>query len=491
MPPLPLNGTSYPPTSSGYQPLNLHADDDEDLESSAYPTRSSSRRVKVRTFTHSPYRSQANNPTDLLQCFLSDTRPQEPHTKELSLRIRVIHPSTPVAKTIDIPLLKVSSVDGLPYALADDVPALRGLPSGGSQGWKQNLVGLVSQLKGASSTSYNPKQGERLQVWNSAQKKPLYATSEEISRSQSRDASGTHPPWAPVTDDFLPPPNQPATTAENTNGERDADKLLTGGSMGDFDLGTVFQRPAKRQTSRLVSVGLQEAFERFADDRHFSKHLVCKEAVWGWDLHKFRRQLQSVAVEALSGTTGGGKGKARQEEDVEGEEMRVELEVMGLDQGLVYHVVWAPIPWLSRDATVMFCSRASLVAIVLVSSLFITSVLLGFVGNTLVIIATAFTIAGWGGLMYLLRTQGDCVYDTIGTAWNLTPRWVKLSHTDPSWNRERVLASLKPTPIRDNDEVKVEKRGEEGWFLRRGLDQEEWLQTHRSQLSHLLRGSQS
>lgn len=490
MPPLPLNGTSYPPTSSGYQPLNLHADDDDDLETPADPTSSSSRRVKVRTFTHSPYRSQANNPTDLLQSFLSDTRPHRPHTKALSLRIRVTHPSTSAARTVDIPLLKVSSVNGLPYAMADDVPALRGLPSTGSHGLIQSLVGLVSQLKG--STFHTPKQSERLQVWNSTQKKPLYATSEEISRSQSRETSGVQPPWAPMTDDFLPPPNQPSTTTETTSGEGDVDKLLTGGPMGDFDLGTVFQRPSKRQTSRLVSIGLQEAFERFADDRHFSKCLVCKEAVWGWDLHKLRRQLQSVAVEALSGADRGGKGKARQEEAVAGEEVRVELEVMGLDQRLAYHVVWAPIPWLSRDATaVLFSSRASLVGIVLLSSLFIASVLLGFVGNTLIIIATALTIAGWSGLMYLLRTQGNCVYDTIGTAWNLTPRWVKLSHTDPSWNRERVVASLKSTPIQEDEELKVERRGEEGWFLRRGLDQEEWLQTHRTQLLHLLRGSQS
>lgn len=493
MPPLPLNGTSYPPSTSGYAPLSRHDDeDDADLEGSSSRASTSSR-VTTRTFTHSPYRSRANDPTDLLQTFLSDTRPHTPRRKELELRIRV------GPKVVHLPLPEVTSADGLPFALADDVPALRGLPSAGATTWKESAATLLQQLLGRSlSRANDPAQG--LQVYNVSQKKPLYATAEEVERYTARLRTGTSAPWAPLSDDvlgatagpsaFVQSPADPPTEGSGA-GTDDVDKLLSGsGGLGDFDLSSVFQPSRKKRSTRLVSVGLQEAVERFADDRHFSKRLVCRETVWGWDMARLQKAVRSVTAEAASSAKG--KNRAAEHEPDSENEVDVELTVVGLDAGPVYHVVWAPIPFVSGHIPGLFASRTALMALTSLAVLLAASILLGLLANTLLILFAAVLLFAWGSLMYLVRTQTHCTYDTIGTAYPLAPRWMRLSHADASWDRERVLDSLRSYGSHDNDDAlsrRLEQRGSEGWFLRRGVDQDEWLSSHREQLLHLLRPS--
>ncbi|KAF6767151.1 hypothetical protein PSEUBRA_002898 [Kalmanozyma brasiliensis GHG001] len=454
MPPLPLNGSSYPPSSSGYAPL----DREDELEPS-FPCSS----VTRRTFTHSPYRSRANDPTDLLQTFLSDTRPHAEHAKALSLRITLGRSG----KRIELPLPKLTVQDALPFAVADDVPCLRGLPSAGTRGWGDAVRGLIGELTG--STPRHAREGA-LQVWNASQKRPLYATSEEVDRSHTRFATGTIPPWTSVNDDFLPaPPTVPAPTEEQ-QGQDDVDKLFDASSgMGDFDLASVFAKTRQRKTSWLVSGGLQEAMECFADDRHFSKRLRCREAVWGWDLVKLRRSVREIARD-------GGKGKGRQQDS---EEEELEVEVVGLEDGPVYHVVWAPIPYLATRWRGMFETRGALIAIVITSTLFVGSILLGMISNTLFLIVTLLSLLTWGMLMRLVRTQHRCVYDTIGTAWCLSPRWIKLVHVDPSWEHAAVMDSLGESAA----QAKIASR-DDGWYIERGVDQDDWLTSHRDRLVH-------
>lgn len=469
MPPLPTNGTSYPPSSSsGYQPLNLNDDDQYDLESSHAST--SSQWVQRRTFTHSPYRAQANDPTHLLHTFLSDTRPHPARPKELHLRISVRYHNSRV-ESVELPLPELTTSDSLPYALADDVPCLRGLPSGGAVGWKDRLRGFLGQLRGESSSS--ARKEVALQVWNAAQSKPLYASAEEIERYHTRLQTTTLPPWTPLNDDFLPT----SSAAESDNTEQQVDQLFTASdSLGDFDLSSVFRKPRHRKTTRLVSSGLQEAIERFANDRHFSKRLVTRQCVWGWNAEALEKEIRE-----LVGVKRKGKGRAEDDAEDDAEDVKVDVEVVGLDQAPVYHVVWAPIAYLSNRCGWRFDSRAALLCLVGVSAALVAAVLLGALTNTLVIIVALLCVASWSTLMWLVQTQNECVYDGIGTAWPLAPRWAKLD-ADPSWDRDTVLQKLDG----EGSRVTIEQR-DEGWFVKKGLNAEEWLNLHRERLIHALK----
>ncbi|TKY87248.1 hypothetical protein EX895_003925 [Sporisorium graminicola] len=486
MPPLPTSGTSYPPSSSGYQPLHLDEPDNEqqgDVES--YPYASTSTHVKQRTFASSPYRSQANDPTHLLQTFLSDTRPPTAQPKDLHLRISVRCPQTTATRHVELPLPELTTHDALPFALADDVPCLRGLPGSGARTWKGRLRRLVDELTSSSSSSSNHTRlnvGEAatLQVWNASQSRPLYSSEEEVQRYHKRLETSTLPPWTPLNDEFLAPPT--TATAHDTkthasNGEVDeqVDKLFdASSSLGDFDLSSIFKRTRERKTSRLVSSGLQEAIERFADDRHFSKHLVARECVWGWNRALLKKRVVEMAAEA----TMTGKGKSREVTDG----VQVEIQVVGLASP-VYHVVWAPIAYLSTRCRGLFDSRAALLGLVGLIALVLGTTLLGVLSNTLIILVALLTIVAWSTLTWLVRTQNACVYDNIGTAWPLAPRWVKIVDADPGWDRAAVVESLGTKGA----ELKLESRESEGWFVQRGMDQDEWLQLHRERLVHLLK----
>ncbi|SJX61939.1 uncharacterized protein SRS1_12916 [Sporisorium reilianum f. sp. reilianum] len=471
MPPLPSNGSSYPPSSSGYQSLQL----DDDLEAS--PHASTSSHVTQRAFTTSPYRSQANDPTHLLQTFLVDTRPPTAQPKDLHLRISVRYPDATTTKHVELPLPVLTTHDALPFALADDVPCLRGLSGAGALTWTGRLRGLIDELtRGASvssrrtSVEWRDSGSAALQVWNVSQSKPLYASEGEVERYRKRLETTTLPPWTPLSDEFLAPSTSQDSTANRETDEQ-VDKLFdASGSLGDFDLSSVFKKTRQRKTSRLVSSGLQEAIERFADDRHFSKHLIARECVWGWNMAMLKKRVAELAAEASVV----GKGKSRERDDVQ-----VEVQVVGLGSA-VYHVVWAPIPYLSHGFRGMFDSRAALLGLVALITLLVGSVLLGMLTNTLVILVALLTVAAWSTLTWLVRTQNACVYDSIGTAWSLAPRWVKLVDADPTWDHDAVLQSV-------GAEQKVEKRGSDGWFVQRGMDQDEWLQMHRERLVHLLK----
>ncbi|CDS82281.1 uncharacterized protein SPSC_03100 [Sporisorium scitamineum] len=480
MPPLPTNGSSYPPSSSGYQPLNLDDDEQADLESS--PHASTSSHITQRTFTTSPYRSQANDPTHLLQTFLSDTRPSTAQSKKLTLRITVRYPNTSVAKHVELPLLALTTQDALPFALADDLPCLRGLPGTGAPTWRGKLRRLAEDLTGGSSTSsistnlhLNGIEDAALQVWNASQSRPLYASEEEIQRHRKRLETSTLPPWTPLNDEFLATPAaQNANDHPNDATDEQVNKLFdASGSLGDFDLSSVFKKLRQRKTSRLVSSGLQEAIERFADDRHFSKHLIARQCVWGWNMSTLTKRVGEMAAEA----TVVGKGKSREQDDVQ-----VEVQLVGLES-LVYHVVWAPIPYLSYRCGVLFHSRTALLCLVGLSALLVVLILLGMLDNTLVIFVAFLVVVSWATLTWLVRTQDACVYDNIGTAWNLAPRWVKIADADAEWDHDAVVESLGGK----GEEVKMEKRGLEGWFVQKGMDQDDWLQLHRERLIHLLK----
>ncbi|SNX83024.1 uncharacterized protein MEPE_01730 [Melanopsichium pennsylvanicum] len=516
MPPLPQNGTSYPPSTSNYQTLSTN--DDEDLE--AAPVLSSSYgEVRLRTFVYSPYRSQANNPTQLLQTFLADTRPQPPIVKDLSLRIRV-HSSARVEKMIDLPLMQVSSVDGLPFGLYDDVPALRGLSSSGHG--DETIVGtarrLVNFVVGQSSRTAQPnralvKATGRLQVWNASQKKALYANQEEIDRLIFRNATGFHPPWVSLNSDLTassdnaenhlhqtqPSRYDPQNMADKDQDDEFIDKFFSGSgdgesgsTMADFDLSTVFTRRRKLKSTRLVSIAIQEAFERFADDRHFSKRLLCRELVWGWDMARLKRSIADIVKDAMlanqTSITDKGKANARQvvDDDDDGASTKyasvnVEIEVTGLDSGLVYHVVWAPIPFLSKTCPGLFESRVTLLTLIGLSTLLLAMTVLRVLTNTLMIILGIASLAAWAGLMYLVQTRHTCVYDTVGTAYSLAPRWVQLP-VDPRWDQDTVLQSI----VSHGGGGKVEKR-DKAWFCKKGFDQDEWLHLHRERLIHLIK----
>ncbi len=278
------------------------------------------------------------------------------------------------------------------------------------------------------------------------------------------------PPWTPLNSDFLP--SEPTATASQ-NTDEDVDKLFTASDgLADFDLSSVFSRTRQRKTSRLVSSGLQEAMERFADDRHFSKRLRCGEWVWGWDLGKLKKALQVMLQEAGEGK---GKGKARQQEVEE-----VEVEVVGLESGPVYHVVWAPIPVLAQRYGWLFHTRGSLISIVIATTLLASAIFFGMISNTLLIMLALLALLAWASLMRLVRTQHNCVYDTVGTAWCLGPRWIRLQ-APADWDHNAVVESL------GDSQVKVAKRGEEGWFMQRGTDQDEWLDSQRERLMHWFR----
>ncbi|CCF53280.1 hypothetical protein NDA11_000168 [Ustilago hordei] len=469
MPPLPQNGHSYPPTSSssGYQPLSRTSEDDLESHSPSSSSSTLQGRMAQRRFVASPSSSLANDPTDLLKSFLSDTRSNPHHSQKLSLRIHVSN-----GKVIEVPLAELTEQDSLPYALANDIPCLRGLPTIGPLSFGDRVKGFFRLL---NSTSDLGDAGEQkaLQVYNKSQKRTLYATREEIVRYNERLRSGKLPPWTPLNSTASAPLHtQQQETEEEEGDEEEADV-----KGGDFDLGSVFARKRKRTTTRLVSIPLQEAFERFSDDRHFSKILICKRCVWGWDMSRLQRSLQSLYLEADAGK---GKGRAHNSEGVE-----VTIEVAGMNDGPMYNVVWVPIPFLTRRCGALFNPHGSLLAISLLTGLFVGSVLLGLVANTLVLIAGALGLVGWGGMMYLIRTQNRCVYDTVGTAYSLAPRWVRIPDADPSWSHEQVVNSLKSHD--GGNTPTIEKRGEEGnWFMQRGMDQDKWLQSHREQILHLL-----
>lgn len=473
MPPLPQNGTSYPPSSSGYQPLSRTSE--EDLES--HPRSSSSNltdRIKQRSYTASPSSAAANDSTDLLTSFLADTR-SNTYPRKLSLRISVSN-GTAREKVVEIPLLELTESDSLPYAVADDVPCLRGMPAGGALTVEERLKVFVNLLtrNGSSSTAYDARNaGESggLQVYNTSQKETLYASSDEIKRYHHRQSQAKLPPWTSLNSTHPVPHNQQQQAEPEEEEEPDA-------NSGNFDLGSVFKRPRKRKTTRLVSVGLQETFERFSDDRHFSKTLVCRRNVWGWDLFRLRASMLDLITEASAASGGKGKGRA-----IDTESLDVKLEVAGLEDGPVYQVVWAPIPFLSRRCGWAFESHGSLLAISLLSGLFVGSALLGLLTNTLILIAAVLALMGWGGMMYLIRTQDKCVYDTVGTAYSLAPRWVKLADVDSTWSYDQVLATLKAQ--HGDKTLRIEQRGDEkAWFVQRGVDQNEWLQSHRQQILH-------
>lgn len=162
--------------------------------------------------------------------------------------------------------------------------------------------------------------------------------------------------------------------------------------------------------------------------------------------------------------------------------MQVEIQVVGLASP-VYHVVWAPIAYLSTRCRGLFDSRAALLGLVGLIALVLGTTLLGVLSNTLIILVALLTIVAWSTLTWLVRTQNACVYDNIGTAWPLAPRWVKIVDADPGWDRAAVVESLGTKGA----ELKLESRESEGWFVQRGMDQDEWLQLHRERLVHLLK----
>lgn len=480
MPPLPPNGSSYPPSSSGYQRLNL--DDDDDLESHQHPPSSS--HLTQRTFTTSPYRSLANDPTQLLQTFLSDTRPPTAQPKELSLRISVRFPNTSATKHVELPLPALTTHDALPFALADDVPCLRGLPVTGARTWTARLRSLLAELTHGSAPStararLNLDTSTALQVWNASRSNPLYASEDEVARHRKRIDTTTLPPWTPLTDEFLAPPASTPAGGGGAGIEEQVDKLFdASGGLADFNMSAVFRRTRQRKTSRLVPSGLQEAIERFADDRHFSKHLVASECVWGWNMALLKKRIAEMVADAAPE----GKGKSREHT---ADDVQIDVKVVGLDSARVYHVVWAPITYLSRSRyRALFDSRAALLGLVGLTALLLGSTLLGMLTNTLVIIVAVLTVAAWSALTWLIRTQDACVYDSIGTAWPLAPRWVKLADADPAWDRDAVVQSLGGA---EDKEWKIESRGAEGWFVQRGMEQDEWLDIHRERLVHALR----
>lgn len=473
MPPLPQNGTCYPPSSSGYQPLSRTSEEDLESRPSSFSSSSFRGRIKQRSYAVSPSSSAANDPTDILRSFLADTR-SNTYPRKLSLRISVSN-ETAREKVVVIPLLELTERDSLPYAVADDVPCLRGLPAAGPSTAGERFKGFIELLtnrngssSGALDIGNSGKMGG-LQVYNTSQKQTLYATPEEIERYHHLQSQAKLPPWTPLNS-TTPQPQQDEPEEEQ---EPDA-------NSGDFDLGSVFKRTRKRKTTRLVSVGLQEAFERFSDDRHFSKTLVCRRNVWGWDFSRLRASILDLIMEANAASAGKGKGRA-----IDTEGLDVKIEVAGLKDGPAYQVVWAPMPFLSRRCGWAFESHGSVLAISLLSGLFVGSALLGLLTNTLMLIAGVLVLVGWGGMMYLIRTQGRCVYDTVGTAFSLAPRWVKLADVDSTSSYDQVSSSLR---ARYGDKtLKIEQRGEEkAWFVQRGVDQDEWLQSHRQQILHLI-----
>lgn len=526
MPPLP----SYPPSSS-YQPLRSTADDfddDDDARRGDIETASlgtSSSQIQQRAFLVSPYQSLANNPTGILKSFLSETRTRTgsenvPRRKQLALRITLQVDATSLAKSVQLPLPELTDQDSLPFALSDDVPCLRGLPAYGKFEWRRAGHSFLTLLRTPfRSRSVQEElqlrrygdpvallERQSTQVWNAVQKKPLYASSEEVERYRTRLEKGTSPPWAPLTETTIgtQQESQPASAATNhkpkkpkkrpaddSDSEDDGDdgeeydpySMMPSG--GDFDLGSVFQRTRKRQASRLVSVGLQEAIERFSDDRHFSKWLVCREAVWGWDWHQLASQIGQLVQE------GANKGKARES----GTTASVSFQVVGLEPSPVYNVVWSPIPHLARVG--VLASRPGLVAVSAFVPVWLLSVLLGVVSSGLVIFLGIAVSALWMSATYLVRTHTACVYDTIGTAWNLAPKWVPVD-APLDWDEQRVLASLQSGSASNafviDDEADAHdgatssaphpklRKTDQGWLQLQGIDSQQWLHSHREQI---------
>lgn len=400
---------------------------------------------------------------------------------------------------LDLSLPRLTDQDSQPFALADDVPCLRGLQRE-YETWSNRARRLVDELLGRSASSTRhaglvlTRSGEeRLQVFNTSQLKPLYATPEEVARYRQRTQPGTTlPPWTPLNHDFLPPtaaPSEPTNPAEQAEEEEDAKigKLLSGaGASGDFDLSIVFQHSRQRRATRLVSIGLQNALERFADDRHFSKYLVCRQEVWGWNMDRLKAKIRAMVMQAQSQYGGDNKGKGRA---VDTGGIELQLEVLGLEAAPVYHVVWTPIAFLSRRFPTLFESRTALRCLTLLLIGSIAAMLLGMLRNTLLILLTFAVAIGWAGMMWSIRTQAGCVYDTIGTAWCLAPRWERITDADPNWDYETVCQSIK-SRTGDAGEVKVEKRGEK-WFVRKGIDEEEWVLLHQERFLHLFESTRS
>ncbi|KIS70680.1 uncharacterized protein UMAG_10258 [Mycosarcoma maydis] len=471
MPPIPENGMCYPPSSSGYQPLDFH-DDVECFDSAQ-------RRVAQRTFAFSPYRSQANDASDLLKTFLLDTRRHDAPSKQLYLRI-----TCGSAKYVDLPLPAMGLQDSLPFALADDVPCFRGLSGASKMSWAGRLREVGRKFIGRSASICGDQcelrtcDSAALQVWNASQRKPLYASPEEIERYHKRLRTTRLPPWTPLNDEFLPRHRSSQSSTE-LNPEEEVDRVFdASASVGDLDLSSVFARTRERKTSRLISSGLQEAIERFADDRHFSKHLVCNECVWGWDLALLKTRVQelvhSVEVQA------NGNATSRQNEELA---VEIDVQVIGLDDIREYHVVWAPIAYVTKTLPTVFNSRASLLSLVMLVILFTGTAAAGILTNTLVFIGALLLLSAWSTLTWLVRTQDACIHDTIGTAWCLAPRWVKLQDADPDWDHDRAVQSLKADT--DSSALQNVKRGvEDAWFVQRGLHADEWLQSQRERLVH-------
>ncbi|KAI3480756.1 hypothetical protein L1887_57022 [Cichorium endivia] len=470
MPPLPLHD-SYPPSGSGYRPL---ATGDDDYEEQAPPPDTS----RLRTFVVSPYQSPANDPSQILRAFLTDTRtPGEAHaTKNVALRVRFRSRGTET--TVDLPVSSLTEQDALPFALADDVPCRRGIMR--RRAWNQRLRGMVDHLAGRSSTSSKQmaQEQDELSVWDRTQGKSLPASDEAKQRYHRRLETGLVPPWIPLDEDSGSLSQlQAAQEAENdgnADDKLDLTKLFTG--SGDVDLGIFFRRSRRRRATRLVSVALQEALERFADDRHFSKRLVCRNTAWGWDLPRLKESLRSLAAHAAEG-----KGKAPAHAADEAGGADVDIDVVGMEEGPVYHVVWAPIALLAARCPGLVESRVSAISLALLATFLVAATLLGALSGIL-ILAIMVVVGAWSTMMWLVATKDECVYDGIGTAWSLAPRWQTID-ADPSWDMQRARASLPPDSA--GDQVQLERRGN-AWCVRRGIDQDEWVALHRDRIQHAL-----
>ncbi|PWY98439.1 hypothetical protein BCV70DRAFT_201753 [Testicularia cyperi] len=620
MPPLPANGSSYPPSASAYQPLSTSdGPDDAEDDVEAYPSsgwqhahgRERSRRlIRQRPFFLSPYQSEANSPTQILKAFLAETRSKSDQshtrrdTKQLSLRITARTAASSPAKSVDLPLPLLDDQDSLPFALPDDVPCLRGLhPTDTRPPWKRYLLWPVQALTESRYPTHLEKlqlqryadpisllSGHHLQVWNGTQGKPMYASADEVDRYATRLRNGVTAPWVPLNDltsvasSSIPgiashtrPSNPPASaTHTDNNAEPEADQteqnpndddafdlnFLSG--KGDFDLGVFFKKKRDRKASRLVSVGLQEAIERFADDRHFSKWLICRQVVWGWDWEELRRAVEGmlereVADRRRSGRGVGSedKGKGRQldhdhdnnnENDNDKENkfqatgIKVTLQVVGLEARPIFHVVWSPVPQLLRIPTLLL--KPIIIGYLAIMLFVVLSLLLLREASTATILLAIILVQLSLGLpLLLIRFSAACIYDNVGTAYSLRPRWIPLD-LPSDWSRLQVQASLgrnhsSSAPLQgsngevfaaenpfvidndnDNEDNDIDinthdhphqhqqqnqhksdskltpsspspsapelRQTQHGWLLRRGISESDWLASNRARLLHAL-----
>ena len=510
MPPLPPNSMAYPP-GSGYEPL---ASGDDDLESgSSGRTAFSVNRVLTRTYAVSPYQSHANSPTPILKAFLDLTRGKDPlgqgdHKKQLQLRVSISkrigsNDGTSAPIHFSLPLPELSDRDSIPFALANDTPCLRGLSSQGPKSFGQRVSSLLQAVRICQDSSagsalklsaydepYKFASRDYLQIWNAQTNRADYATDEQTHKYDRRVRRGADPPWLPLSSN----PTQPRAREAYVGEENDANKTTDGqqGEGGgeddeedmfnvfkegksDFDLGSLFvNNERKRQSSRLISVGLQEAIERFSDDRHFSKWLICTESVWGWDWKVVAKEMSDMVLEEESKLRSG-KGKARDDDAA----ADVQVSVEGLSARPIFHVVWAPIPVLERLG---FGKRIATLALLGWAACAIGLIVLGAISRRWTIALVLLVTILYSTCVYLVRTQNNCVFDGIGTAWTLRAAWVKVEGADAGHDEARVRRML----AEPEASAKLSQQ-EDGWYYRRGTTEAEWVANSRGRIRAALK----